>query len=56
VNASGEDLIEELERKIAELKARFPAHSISPALMAELDELEDQLDKAKKRQDQPKED
>ena len=50
MNANSDDLIRELERRIAELKARFPAHSIPPALMAELDELEAQLAEAKERQ------
>jgi len=49
----GDDLIRELERKIEELKARFPAHSIPPALMAKLDELEAQLILAIKRRDEP---
>ncbi len=35
--------IKELEEKLAELKARFPAHSIPPSMMMELDELEEQL-------------
>jgi polyhydroxyalkanoate synthesis regulator phasin len=39
------DQIEELENRIADLKARLPAHSIPPAMMIELDELEDQLAK-----------
>jgi hypothetical protein len=34
---------EELERRLADLKARMPAHSIPPSMMIELDELEDQL-------------
>jgi hypothetical protein len=38
--------IQELERKIADLKKRWPAHSIPPALMQELDELEEALAKA----------
>ena len=37
------DTIEELERRIEDLKKRLPAHSIPPAMMAELDDLEDQL-------------
>lgn len=41
--------IEELRCKIEALKKRFPAHSIPPALMAELDELEEQLEKELKR-------
>ena len=38
------DRIEKLKRQIEDLKKRFPAHSIPPALMAELDELEEQLE------------
>jgi hypothetical protein len=34
---------EELERRLADLKARMPAHSIPPSMMIEMDELEDQL-------------
>ena len=35
--------IEDLEAKLADLKARMPAHSIPPSMMMELDELEEQL-------------
>lgn len=35
--------IRELQNQIEELKKRFPAHSIPPALMADLDELEEDL-------------
>lgn len=45
------DQIKDLENRIADLKARLPAHSIPPAMMIELDELEDQL--AKLQADQP---
>ena len=38
-----------LEARLADLKARIPAHSIPPAMMAELDEIEEQLDEAKNR-------
>jgi chaperonin cofactor prefoldin len=38
------DRIKELRRQIKDLKKRFPAHSIPPALMVELDELEEQLE------------
>lgn len=34
---------EELEKRLADLKARMPTHSISPSMMMELDELEEQL-------------
>ena len=39
--------IEALEKKIVELKARLPAHSILPALVIELDDLDEQLSDAK---------
>jgi len=46
--------IHELEHKISELEirrddliARLPAHSIPPSMIAELDEIEDQLNQAK---------
>ena len=35
--------IRELERRIAELRARLPKHSAPTAMMVELDELEDAL-------------
>lgn len=35
--------IAELTRRIEDLRKRLPAHSIPPAMMAELDELEEQL-------------
>ena len=37
------DQIKDLENRIADLKARLPAHSVPPTMMIELDELEDQL-------------
>ena len=42
----------ELETKIAELKRRIPPHSIPPAMLQELEELEEQLDKAKEAEKQ----
>ena len=41
------DRIRELEEKIAELKARIPAHSVPPSMWQELEELEEELEKAK---------
>jgi hypothetical protein len=41
------DQIKEIEAKIADLKARWPAHSVPPRMWQELEELEDQLEKAK---------
>ena len=40
-------LISQLERQLAELQTRLPAHSIPPNLIAEMDEIDDQLNKAK---------
>lgn len=35
--------IQELKEKIADLKKRWPAHSVSAAMVQELDDLEDEL-------------
>lgn len=40
--------IKELEEKIADLEKRWPAHSIPPAMLQELDDLEEELEKALK--------
>ena len=39
--------IKEIEEKIADVKARWPAHSVSPSLWQELEALEDELQEAK---------
>jgi hypothetical protein len=44
---SGEGL-REIEDKIADLKARWPAHSVSPSMWLRLEELERELEEAKK--------
>ena len=41
------DRIKKIEEKIADLKARWPAHSVHPSMVQELEELEDELEKAK---------
>ncbi len=41
--------IETLEKKMIELKARLPAHSIPPVLIIELDDLDEQLSDAQQR-------
>lgn len=38
-----DNLIQLLQKKIDDLKKRWPAHSVPPALMEQLDELESQL-------------
>jgi DNA repair exonuclease SbcCD ATPase subunit len=35
--------VAELQRRLADLQARLPAHSIPPAMMAELEEIEEEL-------------
>lgn len=48
--ATGEmdiDRIKEIEAKIADLKARWPAHTVPSSMWQELEELEDELKKAK---------
>ena len=41
------DRIKELEKQIEELKSRWPAHSVKPAMVQRLDELEEELEKAR---------
>lgn len=42
----GSERIEHLESQIAELKSRWPAHSVPPAMLQELEDLEEELEKA----------
>jgi hypothetical protein len=39
--------IAELERRIADLEARLPKHSIPPTMLIELEELEEALEEAR---------
>ena len=39
--------IRELERKIVEIKHRIPPHSVPPSMLQELEELEEELEKAR---------
>jgi hypothetical protein len=41
--------VEELEKQLADLQARLPAHSIPPSMILELDELEEALDHARRQ-------
>ncbi len=41
--------VERLEKELADLKARWPAHSARPSMLEELEELEDKLEEAKRR-------
>ena len=42
------DKVREIEDKIADLKARWPAHSEPPSMWQRLEELEEELEKAKR--------
>lgn len=44
--------IDELEQQIADLKARLPKHSIPPAMLIELEELEEKLEQAREEKAQ----
>ena len=43
-----DDRVLALEREIAEIKRRWPPHSVPPQLLRRLDELEGELEQAKK--------
>jgi hypothetical protein len=53
MSSEKEAKIKEIEAKIAELKSRWPAHSVSPRMWQGLEDLEDQLEAAKKEQETP---
>jgi hypothetical protein len=38
-----EERIDQLERQIVELKARLPRHSVPPAMLIELEDLEEEI-------------
>jgi len=42
------DKVREIEDKIADLKARWPAHSVPPSMWQELEDMEEELEEAKK--------
>jgi hypothetical protein len=39
--------VKEIEDKIADLKGRWPAHSVKPSMWQELEDLEEELRKAR---------
>ena len=41
------DCIQEIEAQIAELKARWPAHSVQPWMLQQLEDLESELEEIK---------
>lgn len=40
--------MKQIEEAIAELKSRWPAHSVPPRMWQQLEDLEEQLEQAKK--------
>jgi hypothetical protein len=42
--------IREIEEKIADLKARWPAHSAKPSMWQQLEDLEEELERERKGQ------
>ncbi len=42
------DRVKEIEAQIADLEARWPPHSVPPSMWQRLEELEEELEKAKK--------
>ncbi len=46
----GQPSIEELKARIEEIKQRIPPHSVPPAMLEELESLEQQLEKAEVEQ------
>jgi hypothetical protein len=50
-----EDEIQELEKRLEDLKRRLPAHSIPPGMIVEMDDLEERLEAARARQTARKE-
>jgi hypothetical protein len=48
---SEQERIRELEEEIAAVKARLPKHSVPPALIIELEDLEEELEMLKARAD-----
>ena len=48
----GANRIKELERQIADLKGRWPAHSVPPSMFQHLEELEEELKKVREAEGQ----
>ena len=42
------DKVREIEEQIADLKARWPAHSVPPHMWQQLEELEEKLEQARR--------
>lgn len=47
------DKVDELNKQIADLKKRWPAHSVPPSMMEHLDELEEELNREMQKSGKP---
>ncbi|MFO8100918.1 MAG: histidine kinase [Dehalococcoidia bacterium] len=47
---ANEERIKELEEKIRVMRERIPPHSIPPAMLEELEDLEEELERLKKNE------
>ena len=47
---SNEERITQLEKQIEEMEARLPKHSVPPAMIIELEDLEEELEMLKARE------
>ncbi|HEY91393.1 MAG TPA: histidine kinase [Dehalococcoidia bacterium] len=45
-----EEKVNKLEEEIADLKARWPAHSVKPSMLQKLEELEEKLEQARRKE------
>jgi len=45
-----EEKVKKLEEEIADLKARWPAHSVKPSMLQKLEELEEKLEQARRKE------
>jgi hypothetical protein len=53
VPSVNKERVREIEEKIAELKSRWPAHSVRPRMWQELETLEEELEQAIKSEEAP---
>lgn len=56
MNAERNEKIKQLEKQIADLKRQWPAHSVPPAMLQLLDELEEELETLREAMDEEKQD
>jgi len=56
MNVEREKRIKELEKQIADLKRQWPAHSVPPAMLQMLDELEEELESLRKKKEEEEQD